>query len=90
MFWLFFAPTFYDRVFLPCWNCYDFEATIAHEIGHALGFHHPDSHAAMNLRATAPMGPATCRDPLQYVAVESNIAAFESIMFSMTRHSAPP
>ena len=31
LFWLIFAPVFYFRVFLPCWDCYDFEATVAHE-----------------------------------------------------------
>ena len=27
LFWLIFAPVFYFRVFQPCWDCYDFEAT---------------------------------------------------------------
>ena len=29
-------PLFYVKIFLPCWDCYDFEAAAAHEIGHAL------------------------------------------------------
>ena len=27
LFWLCFCPIFYFRVFLPCWDCFDFEAT---------------------------------------------------------------
>ena len=54
-------------VFLPCWDCYDFEATIAHEVGHVLGFHHPDTEWQLNLNAHQPMGPATCRKPFDHV-----------------------
>ena len=32
---------FYDRIFMPCFECYDFEAAVAHETGHVLGFGHP-------------------------------------------------
>ena len=27
LFWMIFCPIFYFRVFLPCWDCFDFEAT---------------------------------------------------------------
>ena len=27
LFWLIFMPIFYWRVFLPCWDCYDFQAS---------------------------------------------------------------
>jgi hypothetical protein len=30
------------NIFSPCWQCYDFEAAAVHEIGHILGFNHPD------------------------------------------------
>ena len=45
IFWLIFCPIFYIQIFLPCWECYDFKATVAHEAGHILGFHHPDQKA---------------------------------------------
>ena len=41
---VFIPPLFYFRVFVPCIACYDFEAAVAHEIGHLLGFDHPDEH----------------------------------------------
>jgi len=45
-----FLPVFYIEVFMPCYECHDFEATIAHETGHLLGFHHPDSFPLRVLR----------------------------------------
>eukprot|EP00966_Prymnesium_polylepis_P074367 1725910-Prymnesium_polylepis.1 len=94
LFWLIFLPIFYYRVFLPCWDCYDFEATMAHEIGHVLGFDHPDTLPAMNLYATAPPGNATCLAPFRHVAlsgarggsVAAGSAAATSIMHSMAKH----
>lgn len=39
-------PLFYVYCFMPCFDCYDFEAAAAHEMGHILGLSHPDSKAA--------------------------------------------
>jgi len=86
LFWLFFMPIFYYRVFLPCWECYDFTATIAHEVGHVLGFHHPNVYPELNLRATAPMGPETCQYPLNHVEYEPLPEDADSVMYSVTKH----
>ena len=44
-FTLFVLPwPFYDAIFSVCWDCYDFEAGAAHEMGHLLG-HHPQRRA---------------------------------------------
>jgi len=80
------APTFYVRIFLPCWDCYDFEAVMAHEAGHVLGFQHPDTMAGANLIVTSPMNSTTCESPTSHLALQPEVT--DSIMFSMTKHRA--
>jgi hypothetical protein len=33
--------TFFHLIFTPCFECFDFEAAAAHEMGHVLGFVEP-------------------------------------------------
>ena len=58
-----FGHIFYVHFFLPCWQCYDFEAAIAHEIGHVLGFGHPDTAPHENLEQSSNLTNATCASP---------------------------
>lgn len=80
LFWLIAAPVFYFTIFLPCWDCYDFKATLAHEVGHVLGFDHPDETdcggdcvlSARNLQTKAEivMGDSVCNMPLSETTIE--------------------
>ena len=36
-------PLMQSQIFMPCFDCHDFEATALHEIGHFLGLGHPDN-----------------------------------------------
>ena len=46
LFWLLFMPIFYYKVFLPCWECYDFQAPSRHT--------HVLMHATSRCARTAP------------------------------------
>ena len=94
IFWVLFCPLFYYRIFLPCYDCYDFEATIAHEVGHVLGFDHPDQLWELNLKANSSMascarppeqGDSCCFPyPFDYVSLNKVQTLGDSIMHSMT------
>uniref|UniRef100_A0A7S3B6Y8 Uncharacterized protein n=1 Tax=Haptolina ericina TaxID=156174 RepID=A0A7S3B6Y8_9EUKA len=73
---------FYNSIFITCWDCYDFEAMAAHQIGHLLGLGHPNTAASeltsgtgppgqnsyhTLLAAGGPMNASTCMNPWDYV-----------------------
>ena len=89
LFLLVFPPVFYWQIFMPCFECYDFEAAAAHEMGHVLGFGHPDEWSGRNLVGDCAMANATCRDPFGACGRLQNYSAAEaSIMESMTRRNS--
>ena len=69
LFCMAFSPIFYIDVYLPCVECEGFKATVAHEAGHVLGFHHPDALPWLNLRAnrSLPHDASTCMEPFAHV-----------------------
>ena len=89
LFFLIFPPIFYQRIYLPCIECYDFEAAMAHETGHVLGFDHPDQRADENLVAgeACAVNNATCRDAFGCAVNVPYEPSDMSIMHSLTRHS---
>ena len=88
IFFIIFAPMFYYRIFTPCWECHGFESAIAHEVGHVLGFHHPDVESRHNLKANQRMNATTCSYPLDHVRLAATTVEVvtESIMFSRSLH----
>ena len=81
-------PILYVRIYLPCVECFDFEAAAAHEIGHILGFHHPNVAENPNYNATAgAMGPGICTRPLDELETRRSTSGEgdDSIMFSTVR-----
>ena len=72
---------------MPCWECYDFEAAVAHEVGHVLGFGHPDAAPEDNLVSACGITNATCRQPFDCAAQAAYDPAEQSIMHSLTQHA---
>ena len=42
IFWSIVPWAFYQFILQNCWECHDFEAAVAHQMGHLLGLSHPD------------------------------------------------
>jgi hypothetical protein len=85
-------PILYIFIFLPCWECFDFEAAAAHEVGHALGLMHPDQAVASgtNLRwsgvGDGAARAAPCDDPWSaVVAAPPDASVAPSIMLAFTQ-----
>ena len=87
IFFIIFPPVFYDRIFMPCWECFDFEAAVAHETGHVLGFGHPDAAPERNLVGACEVTNSTCRSPFDCAAQTDYTEAEQSIMHSLTQHT---
>jgi len=66
LFFLIFPALVLNDIFLPCWNCYDFEAAAVHEIGHILGFDHPDQYPEYNF--VSDRSRYNCSEPTRGVS----------------------
>lgn len=89
-------PIFFEFVFLPCYECYDFEAAATHEVGHLLGLSHPDQArpgrnvAHSLLAAGTRLNSSTCQTPWDDVEpmTQARSAARSSIMLAFTQHNS--
>lgn len=61
LFCLISPPIIWFKIFIPCLTCYDFEATAVHELGHVLGFTHPDKLPLKNRVETERYTKDTCK-----------------------------
>ena len=96
VFVLILVTTFYERFFLPCMQCYDFEASVAHEVGHVLGLSHPDLQLPRNLKLDSDAlhdltqhvtNSSACLYPLRHVTLDPEpTETATAIMYSLTRH----
>jgi hypothetical protein len=77
LFALIFPVLVLNDIFLPCWQCYDFEAAAVHEIGHVLGFDHPNQFPAYNF--VTDRKSYNCSAPWKGVSLERSYDA-ESVM----------
>ena len=56
------------------------QAAVAHEAGHVLGFHHPDTAPDDNLESLCAIDNATCHDPWGCAALRHYDTSQNSIM----------
>ena len=76
--WLFFR-----QIFVPCFDCYDFEAAATHEVGHLLGLSHPD-RAGKELHAACTTGGARSQEP----SIQDRSEKHPSIHFAMDQRTS--
>ena len=68
-------PIAYMNVFLPCWDCYDFEGAATHEVGHVLGLSHPDAASDELQTSVVPAGSLPGENSFSRTLVESRMNA---------------
>ena len=84
---LVFPLVFYIQIYLHCAECHPFEGVLAHEIGHVLGFSHPDDAPNANL-AGCLAGTSTCIGNAPFECAVPASVDHLSVMLSQTHRAA--
>ena len=93
LFLLIFPLVFYAQIYIPCTSCFSFEGSIAHEIGHVLGFDHPDEYPGANIDGCS-VTPSNCMDPFSGSSTTGSSCIAnapvesDSIMLSLSRQAS--
>jgi len=76
------------QIIKPCFECYDFEAAALHEIGHFLGFGHPDN-IPNNWIAPVSMGGTGGEEWAAYGPAPGNNSYHAGIAFALSQGRRP-